>query len=61
MKGQEKALEDIFTAGVKAVDPERAVQKYVRRQGNQLFVGDCSYALDSFKRIFSLNMGMESH
>jgi len=51
MKGQEKTLEDIFKAGVKAVDPERAVHKYVRRQGNQLFVGDCSYILDSYKRI----------
>jgi len=57
MQGQKKALEDIFTAGVKAVDPERAVQKYVRRQGNQLFVGDSSYALDSFKRIFLIGAG----
>jgi glycerate 2-kinase len=57
MQGQEKALEDIFKAGVKAVDPERAVQKYVRRQGNQLFVGDRSYALDSYKRIFLIGAG----
>ena len=57
MLGQEKALEDIFKAGLKAVDPERAVQKYVRRQGNQLFVGDCSYVLDSYKRIFLIGAG----
>jgi len=57
MQGQEKALEDIFKAGVEAVDPERAVQKYVRCQGNQLFVGDCSYALDSYKRIFLVGAG----
>lgn len=57
MQGQEKSLEDIFKAGVKAVDPERAIQKYARRQGNQLFVGDCSYALDSFKRIFLIGAG----
>jgi len=57
MQGQEKALEDIFKAGVKAVDPERAVQKYVRRQGNQLFVGDSFYILDSFKRIFLIGAG----
>ena len=57
MQGQKKALEDIFTAGVKAVDPERAVQKYVRRQGNQLFVGDCSYILDKYKRIFLIGAG----
>jgi len=57
MQGQEKALEDIFTAGVKAVDPERAVKKYVRLQENQLFVGDCSYILDSYKRIFLIGAG----
>ncbi|MBW1857156.1 MAG: glycerate-2-kinase family protein, partial [Deltaproteobacteria bacterium] len=57
MQGQKKALEDIFTAGVKAVDPERAVQKYVRRQGNQLFVGDCSYILDTYRRIFLIGAG----
>jgi len=57
MQGQKKALEDIFKAGVKAVDPERAVKKYVRRQGNQLFVGDFSYALDSFRRIFLIGAG----
>ena len=57
MQGQKKALEDIFTAGVKAVDPERAVQKYVRRQGNQLFVGDCSYILDSYRRIVLIGAG----
>jgi len=57
MQGQEKALEDIFKAGVKAVDPERAVKKYVRRQGNQLFVGDCSYILDSYRRIFLIGAG----
>jgi glycerate 2-kinase len=57
MQGQEKTLEDIFKAGVKAVDPERAVHKYVRRQGNQLFVGDCSYILDSYKRIFLIGAG----
>ena len=57
MQGQKKALEDIFMAGVKAVDPERAVQKYVRRQGNQLFVGDCSYILDKYKRIFLIGAG----
>jgi len=57
MKGQKKTLEDIFMAGVKAVDPERAIQKYVRRQGNQLFVRDCSYGLDSYRKIFLFGAG----
>ncbi len=54
---QKKALEDIFRAGLKAVDPERAVRKYVRCEGNQLFVGDCSYSLDRFKRILLIGAG----
>lgn len=57
MQSQEKTLEDIFKAGVKAVDPERAVKKCVRCQGNQLFVGDCSYTLDRYKRVFLIGAG----
>ena len=54
---QKKALEHIFRAGIEAVDPERAVRKYVRRNGNRLFVGDRSYALDRFKRILLIGAG----
>ncbi len=54
---QKKALEHIFRAGIEAVDPERAVRKYVRRKGNRLFVGDRSYALDRFKRILLIGAG----
>jgi len=54
---QKKALEHILRAGLKAVDPERAVRKYVRRKGNRLFVGDRSYALDRFKRILLIGAG----
>jgi len=54
---QKKALEDIFRAGLKAVDPERAVRRYVRCKGNRLFVGDCSYGLDRFKRILLIGAG----
>jgi len=56
-ENQQKDLEDIFRAGLKAVDPERAVRKYVRRKGKRLFVGDRSYALDRFKRIFLIGAG----
>jgi len=31
MQGQGSALEEIFKEGVRAVDPEKAVQTYVRR------------------------------
>ena len=54
---RKKALEDIFRAGLKAVDPERAVRRYVRCKGNRLFVEDCSYNLDRFKRILLIGAG----
>jgi len=57
IEDQKKTLEDIFRAGLKAVDPERAVRKYVRCEGSQLFVGDCSYSLDRFKRILLIGAG----
>ena len=57
MQSQRKVLEAIFQAGVEAVDPERAVRKYVHRKGNQLIVGDSSYLLDRYKRIFLVGAG----
>lgn len=54
---QKKALEHIFRAGLKAVDPEGAVREYVRCKGNRLFVGDRSYMLDRFKRILLIGAG----
>jgi len=57
IEDQQKALEHIFRAGIEAVDPERAIRKYVRRKGNQLFVGDRSYSLDRFKRILLVGAG----
>jgi len=57
IEDQKKALEHIFRAGVKAVDPERAVRRYVRCKGNQFSVGDRSYALDRFKRILLIGAG----
>jgi len=57
MEEQRKALEDIFKAGLKAVDPERAVRTYVRGKENQLLVGDRSYILDYFKRVLLIGAG----
>ncbi len=56
-KRPEKALEGIFMAGLKAVDPERAVRKYVWRKRDQLFVEDSSYSLNRFKRILLIGAG----
>lgn len=57
IEDQKKALKRIFRAGLKAVDPERAVREYVRRKGDRLFVGDRSYLLDRFKRILLIGAG----
>lgn len=57
IEDRKKALEDIFRAGLKAVDPERAARRYVRCEGSRLFVGDCSYTLDRFKRILLIGAG----
>jgi glycerate 2-kinase len=54
---QKTALERIFRAGLKAVDPESAVRKYVRCERDQLIVGDRSYMLDSFTRILLIGAG----
>ena len=35
-----KALEAIFMAGLKAVDPEEAVRRHVERIGDRLRVGE---------------------
>ena len=50
-------LEEIFTAGLKAVDPEEAIKRHVRLIQNRLQVGECSYPLDSFQRIIVTGFG----
>jgi glycerate 2-kinase len=57
IRDQKRALERIFRAGLKAVDPEAAVRKYVRCKGTRLFVGERSYILDRFRRILLVGAG----
>jgi len=52
-----QTLEDIFVAGLRAVDPEEAVKRHVRLTGNRLEVGERSYQLDSFERIIVTGFG----
>lgn len=52
-----KALEAIFMAGLKAVDPEEAVRRHVERIGNRLRVGERSYPLEGFRRIIVTGAG----
>ena len=52
-----KALEAIFMAGLKAVDPEEAVRRHVERIGNRLRVGERLYPLEGFRRIIVTGAG----
>jgi hydroxypyruvate reductase len=47
----------IFYAGLRAVEPEAAVRRYVHRDGNFLLVADCRYDLRTFKNIFVAGAG----
>lgn len=49
--------EAIFMAGVRAVDPEVAVKRWVRRHGEKLRVGEENLALDEFDRIIVVGAG----
>jgi len=51
------ALEQIFLAGLKAVDPEAAVRRHLELIGSRLRVGEQSYPLDHFKRIIVIGAG----
>ncbi len=52
-----KAFERIFHAGIRAVDPEDAINRHVRREGSRLIVGNRSYDLDRFKRVLIFGAG----
>lgn len=50
-------LEDIFRAGLDAVDPEAVVRAKVSRRGDRLLVGDRTYALGDFQRVWLIGAG----
>lgn len=50
-------LEQIFRAGLEAVDPEEAVRKHVRLQENRLQVGEHFYDLSRFERVLLVGAG----
>jgi glycerate 2-kinase len=60
IEDRRKAMEEILRAGLDAVDPEQAVQRYVRREGETLFVGEDSYSLDRFRRVIFAGAGKGS-
>ena len=54
---KKSSLEEIYLAGLKAVDPEEAVRLNVHLTGDHLQVGERSYPLASFKRIIVTGFG----
>jgi len=52
-----RTLEEIFMAGLKAVDPEAAIRRHVQLTGDHLKVGECIYPLASFERIIVTGFG----
>ncbi len=52
-----QALETIFMAGLKAVDPEEAIRRHVQLTGDLLKVGGYEYPLAAFDRVFVTGFG----
>lgn len=52
-----QTFEEIFNAGLRAVDPEEAVKRHVRLIENRLQVGARTYPLDSFERVIVTGFG----
>ncbi len=54
---KKRRLEEIYLAGLKAVDPEEAIRRHVQLTGDYLKVDGHSYPLASFKRIIVTGFG----
>lgn len=55
-----RVARSIFFAALAAVDPYRAVKKYIQRRQNFLIIGKEKYNLGQLKRIFVVGMGKAS-
>jgi glycerate 2-kinase len=51
------ALARILAAALDAVEPGAAVRRYLRREGQRLLIGERTYDLDNFERIFLVGVG----
>jgi glycerate 2-kinase len=49
--------QDIFQAGLQAVDPIQAIKRYVSLDGETLHIGEASYDLDVYKQIYVVGGG----
>ena len=56
-KTRKDLLMEIFSAGLRAVDPEAVVRSQVKRQGNCLTVGRRVYDLNGFRRVILIGAG----
>jgi len=56
-KERKRLLTEIFAAGLRAVDPEAAIRSQVRRQGRHLIIGERTYDLSDFQRVFLIGAG----
>jgi glycerate 2-kinase len=54
---RQRLLKEIFRAGLQAADPEALIRARVSRRGDHLVVGDRTYALDDFRRVFLIGAG----
>ncbi len=54
---QRAAILDILNAGLAAVDPLLATQRFLQRDGNRLTVGERTYDLDRYARVFVIGAG----
>ncbi len=57
---QGRLIAEIMDSALSAVDPATAVNRYVRREGNTLFVGEKPYHLNLLRRVFVVGAGKAS-
>ena len=57
LSGLRKDMEEIFRAGLSAVDPGAAIQRHCRMEGNCFIVGSREYDLSGFDKLFVVGAG----
>jgi glycerate 2-kinase len=59
-QGLKKIAQAIFTAGVRAVDPETCVNKHLKIEAGNLLVGARSHRLEKINRLYLIGVGKAS-
>lgn len=55
------AVRRILASAIQSVEPGNAVNRFLRREGNQLVIGGQNYTLDEIRRIHVLSLGKASY